>query len=223
MMLPGPRRRGRRTGRIGTETPRAGLPSAPMPRPSPSRVPAPSVAIVVSRYNATVTDALLSGARAAYAERGGRDADLCVVDAPGAFELPALCNAAARTGRFAGVLALGCVIKGETSHDRYISHAVAQGLVNVTLNTDVPCALGVLTVDTPEQALERAGGVHGNKGVEAMGALLDTIGQIRALGRSGGDEPTTRGMDKSGAGRQLPDKAARGPAKSKADKAQGKR
>lgn len=194
-----------------------------MPRTTKSPQAAPSVAIVVSRYNATVTDALLSGARAAYAERGGRAEDLRVVEAPGAFELPALCNAAARTGRFRGVLALGCVIRGETSHDRYISHAVAQGLVNVTLNTDVPCAFGVLTVDTPEQALDRAGGVHGNKGQEAMAALLDTIEQIAALNAGRPGTTITRGAAAPGFGRKLPDKAARAAPKPRTAKTQGKR
>lgn len=175
-----------------------------MPRTSSSRAArVPDVAIVVSRYNATVTGALLDGAREAYVARGG-DADrLRVVEAPGAYELPALSLAAAATGRYAGVLALGCVIKGETSHDRYISHAVAQGLIGVTLATGVPCAFGVLTVDTPEQALARAGGEHGNKGDEGMHALLDTIEQMSALADGG------RGSRMKTRGNAVPDKVVR--------------
>jgi 6,7-dimethyl-8-ribityllumazine synthase len=152
-----------------------------MPRTPATRAPLPDVAIVVSRYNHTVTGPLLDGAQAAFANAGGDPRRLTIVDAPGAYELPALASAAARTGRFAGVLALGCIIKGETRHDEYIAHAVAQGLVNISILTGVPCALGVLTVDTPQQALARAGGTHGNKGQEAMEALLSTIGQIAAL------------------------------------------
>ncbi len=142
---------------------------------------APALAVVVSRYNASVTDRLLSGAKEVYAEHGGDVEMLRVIAAPGAYELPALALAAARTGKFRGVLGLGCLIKGETSHDRYIAEAVAHGLVAVTLATGVPCAFGVLTVDTPEQAEERAGGAHGNKGAEGMAALLDTVVQIDAL------------------------------------------
>lgn len=87
----------------------------------------------------------------------------------------------ARSGKVRGVLALGCIIKGETDHDRYIAQAVAEGLVNLTLLTGVPAAFGVLTVNTIEQAKERSGGALGNKGAEAMDALLDTIDQIDAM------------------------------------------
>jgi 6,7-dimethyl-8-ribityllumazine synthase len=138
---------------------------------------------VVSRYNASITDRLLAGAREAWGEAGfGDDSSaMHVVPAPGSYELPALALAAAATGRFRGVLALGCLIKGETRHDRYIAEAVAHGLVSVTIATGVPCAFGVLTVDTPDQADARAGGHDGNKGAEAMAALLDTIREIDNL------------------------------------------
>lgn len=151
------------------------------PRRSAARdASAAPVGIAVSRYNATITDALLEGAVAECARRTGA-APVCVLDAPGAFELPALCNAMARSGKVRGVLALGCIIKGETDHDRYIAQAVAEGLVNLTLLTGVPAAFGVLTVNTIEQAKDRSGGALGNKGAEAMGALLDTIDQIDAM------------------------------------------
>lgn len=147
----------------------------------------PQVAIIVSRYNTSVTDRLLEGALACYEAAGGAPDTVVVIEAPGAFELPALALAAARTGRFQGALALGCVIRGETSHDRYISQAVATGLVQVSLETGVPAAFGVLTVDSPEQAEARAGGAKGNKGEEAMQALLHTIaaGDALAAGASG--------------------------------------
>lgn len=138
------------------------------------------IAVVVSRYNATVTDRLLEGATAAFS-RAHSDSRVTVIDAPGAFELPALCLAAAKSGRFDGVLAVGCIIKGETSHDRYLAHAVTSGLIGVTLATGVPVSLAVLTVNSPEQALDRSGGTHGNKGQEAMDALLATIRACRAI------------------------------------------
>jgi 6,7-dimethyl-8-ribityllumazine synthase len=141
------------------------------------------VAVIVSRYNATITDMLLAGALGAY-EAAGTDADRAVVvEAPGAFELVALALAAASTGRFRGVVILGCIIKGETRHDEYLAHAVAHGAVGVTLQTGVPVSFGVLTTDTVEQAQARAGGAHGNKGAEAMEALLQTIAASASIGR----------------------------------------
>ncbi len=136
----------------------------------------------MSRYNESITEPMLHGAIEEFsllADRGRVD----IIPAPGAYELPALANAAARTGRYDGVLALGCIIKGETSHDVYIAQAVAEGLVNVTLLTGVPVALGVLTTNNAAQAKARAGGKKGNKGAEAMSALLDTIRSIEALNR----------------------------------------
>lgn len=141
----------------------------------------PPIAIIVSRYNATITDRLLEGARAEYTRRGGDASTLEVVYAPGAYELPTLANAAARSGRFAGVCTLGCIIRGETSHDVYIAQAVAEGLVNLTLLTGVPVAFGVLTVNNNAQAKARAGGKLGNKGEEAMGALLETVAAVDAI------------------------------------------
>lgn len=177
---------------------------------------APALAVVVGRYNASVTDRLLAGAREVYAESGGDPATLRIIAAPGSYELPALALAAARTGKFRGVVALGCLIKGETSHDRYIAEAVAHGLMSVSLSTGIPVAFGVLTVDTPEQAEDRAGGSHGNKGAEAMAALLDTVQAIDAL-----QLPESKGAGgPPGFGRARPDKAR---ATSGRAKARGKR
>lgn len=157
-----------------------------MPQKPPPKTNAPSsrlfpLAIVVSRYNATVTDRLLEEAAEEYAAAGGREEDLIVIDAPGAYELPILAYHAAKAGEFAGVLALGCIIKGETRHDEYIAHAVAQGLVHASLQTGVPIAFGVLTAETPDQARERAGGAKGNKGREAMAALIETVYAVQSL------------------------------------------
>lgn len=141
--------------------------------PRPVTPQSPRIAVVVSRYNASVTDRLLEGALSEASRRGG-----CVVDvwhAPGAFELPTLADGALASGRYAGVVTLGCIIRGETSHDQHIASAVAQGIVQVSVKHGRPVTLGVLTVGTPEQALERAGGRHGNKGADAMGALLEVL------------------------------------------------
>ncbi len=144
--------------------------------PEPTSPFAPRIAVVVSRYNASVTDRLLAGAIGEADRRGP-----CVVDiwhAPGAFELPTLADRALTGGRYAGAVTLGCIIRGATSHDQHIAVAVTQGVMQVSLKHGRPVTLGVLTVNTPEQASERAGGVHGNKGTDAMGALLDVLGVI---------------------------------------------
>lgn len=148
---------------------------------SPSSSSLAPVAIVISRYNASITDALLAGAVGAYVRAGGKERALTVVDAPGSYELVALSHAAASVRGVAGVVALGCIIKGETIHDEVIAHAVAQGLAMVMVQTGKPVALGVLTVNTPEQAQARAGGEKGNKGAEAMEALLATLSAMARL------------------------------------------
>lgn len=144
-------------------------------------MPVPPVAIVVSRYNDAVTSALLQGAVAAYERAGGDAKHLGTIDAPGAFELTAICAAAARCGLYEGVVALGCVIAGQTRHDRYINDAVAHGITNITLETGVPVAFGLLTVETEAQARARSGGDKGNKGADAMVAVLETIAAIKAI------------------------------------------
>lgn len=165
-----------------------------MPDPATRKLPA--VAIVVSRYNDAVTRRLESGARDAYLRRGGEGGDLGVIEAPGAYELVALADAAARSGLYHGVCAIGCIVKGQTRHDEYLAHAVAHGLTRITLDRQVPVAFGVLTVESMEQALARAGGDEGNKGAEAMQALLETLAGIDAIARAaaagtpGSVEPT---------------------------------
>lgn len=144
----------------------------------------PKVAVVVSRYNASITEALLAGALEEYAGRGGNAQSVDVYRAPGSFELTALSLAAAESGRYAGVVALGCLIRGETRHDRYIAEAVGQGLTHVTIKTGVPVAFGLLTVESGKQARARSGGEKGNKGADSMGAILDAIAEIEAI-RSG--------------------------------------
>lgn len=141
--------------------------------------PVHPVAVLVSRYNESVTGAMLEGAVRAYAERGGDPAGLTIVEAPGAYELVAL--AAAATDRHKAVVCLGCVIRGETPHDEHIARAVAHGLTDITVKTGVPVAFGVLTTLNAQQALDRADGAKGNKGAEAMHAALDAAEAVAAL------------------------------------------
>jgi 6,7-dimethyl-8-ribityllumazine synthase len=161
--------------------PAMSAPNANPDHPRRPSAPLPAVAIAISRYNATITDRLLEGAIAAYQARGGDPASLAILDAPGSFELPALALSAARTGRFAGIVALGCLIHGDTRHDRYIAQAAATGLVNITIATGIPITFGILTCETAKQAAQRAGGSKGNKGHDAMTALLDTINSVLSL------------------------------------------
>src|ERR1043165_6689633 len=152
-------------------------------RPLSSRpvTPPPKVAIIVSRYNASITEALLLGALGEYTARGGDATTVDVYRAPGAYELPALALTAAETGRYRGVIALGCLIRGETRHDRYIAEAASHGLVRVTMQTGIPVGFGLLTVESGKQARARAGGDKGNKGADTMGAVLDTFAEMAAI------------------------------------------
>lgn len=154
--------------------------------------PPSPIAVVVSRYNYAVTASLLDGAKAEIVRRGVPADQIAVIDAPGAFELTALSHAAARSGAYRGVVALGCLIHGETEHDRYIADAVVQGLTRVTLETLVPVAFGLITAETAGQAHARAGGTKGNKGAEAAAALMDTLTSLGAIERAVAEGRPTR-------------------------------
>jgi 6,7-dimethyl-8-ribityllumazine synthase len=127
-------------------------------------------AIVAARFYDDLADRLVAGAQAAFAEAGAGEAD--VFDVPGAFELPMAAQLAATTGRYAGVACVGAVIRGETDHYDYVCAETARGIQDVQLRTGVPCAFGVLTVDTMEQALARAGGDRRDSGRHAAEAVL---------------------------------------------------
>jgi 6,7-dimethyl-8-ribityllumazine synthase len=130
-------------------------------------------AIVVSRFNEEITSGLLAGARAALADAGVADDDVAVIHVPGAFEIPVVARGLAASGRFNGVICLGCLIKGDTMHFEYIAAAAAQGIMDAGLATGIPVTFGVLTTLTEEQAAERAAPGPGNKGREAAQAALD--------------------------------------------------
>jgi 6,7-dimethyl-8-ribityllumazine synthase len=142
------------------------------------------VAILVSRYNELITSRLLEGALACCAEAGIARADVDVVWVPGAFELPVAAAAAAGTRRYACLVALGAVIRGDTPHFEYVAGEAARGLNAVAVQHGLPVGFGVLTVDTMQQAVDRASGSAGNKGHEAAAAALqaaDVIAQLRGL------------------------------------------
>jgi 6,7-dimethyl-8-ribityllumazine synthase len=139
------------------------------------------VAIVASRYNDLIVASLVKGASATWLERGGGAGDLAVIRVPGAFELPLAARKLAASGRYHAVVALGCVIRGDTPHFEYVAGAAARGLQQVGLETGVPVAFGVLTVDTLEQALERAATGAGNKGGEAMDSALEMAALLSQL------------------------------------------
>lgn len=131
------------------------------------------IGIVVARFNDFVTERLLTGAQQGLAEAGLLDSDVEVHWVPGAFEIPLAAEALAATGRVAGVICLGCLIKGATPHFEYISSACAHGIMGAQSKTRVPMAFGVLTTNSAEEALERAVPGPGNKGREAAAAVLE--------------------------------------------------
>ncbi len=130
------------------------------------------VCIVVAQWNASVTYKLLDGAKAGLGERGVRPDDITVAWVPGSFEVPSATRWAAESGNYDAVIAIGTVIRGETDHYEHIAGQAAAGIMETSQETGVPVAFGVLTCDTAEQALARAGGKHGNKGEEAAEAAI---------------------------------------------------
>jgi 6,7-dimethyl-8-ribityllumazine synthase len=134
-------------------------------------------AIAVGRFYQDLADRLVAGAQAAFADAGVGEAD--VYDVPGAFELPLAAKLCADSGRYDGVACLGAVIRGETDHYDYVCAEAARGIQEVQLRTGVPCAFGVLTVDTMEQAIARSGGGRRDSGRHAAEAVL-ALARIRA-------------------------------------------
>jgi 6,7-dimethyl-8-ribityllumazine synthase len=140
-------------------------------------------AVVVSRYNDFVTERLLTGAREALSAAGVADGHVTVLRVPGAYELPQAAQRAAETGRFAGIVALGCLIRGATPHFDYIASAVSHALASAAAATRVPIAFGVLTTNSAEEAIERVGPGPANKGWEAAAAAVEMATLFAALDR----------------------------------------
>ena len=132
-------------------------------------------AIVAARFNDFIVDRLISGAVDYLVRHGGSEENLTLVRLPGAFELPIAAQKLARSGDFDGVVVLGAVIRGATPHFDYVCNECAKGVAQASMETGVPMGFGLLTCDSLDQAIERAGSKGGNKGVEAASALLETI------------------------------------------------
>jgi 6,7-dimethyl-8-ribityllumazine synthase len=139
------------------------------------------IAIVVSRFNAFISERLLDGALDALRRHGADDADLLVARVPGSFELPLVAKKLATSGKFGAVIALGAIIRGSTPHFDYVAAEAAKGLAHASFEAGVPVAFGVLTTDTIEQAVERAGTKAGNKGWDAALSAIEMIDLLRQV------------------------------------------
>ena len=139
------------------------------------------IGIVVSRFNEFITSRLLGGALDGLKRRGVREEDIQTAWVPGAFEIPLIASKMAKSGRYDAVICLGAVIRGSTSHYDYVCSEVSKGIANVALASDVPVMFGVLTTDTIEQAIERAGTKAGNKGAECAQGAIEMVNLIREL------------------------------------------
>jgi len=139
------------------------------------------VAIVAARFNHLITDRLVEGAKDAYLRHGGVEEDLDLVLVPGAFELPMAVERLLAGGKYEAVCALGAVIRGATPHFDYVSAEATKGIATVSLKHGKPVAFGLLTTDTIEQAIERAGTKAGNKGFEAMTTVIEMLQLYREI------------------------------------------
>ena len=137
--------------------------------------------LVVSRFNEFITGKLLEGAEDALTRHGVKSADIDVVWTPGAFEIPLVAKKMAETGKYDALICLGAIIRGSTPHFDYVASEVSKGVASVSLDSGVPISFGVLTTDTIEQAVERAGTKAGNKGFESAVTAIETVNLLKAL------------------------------------------
>lgn len=137
--------------------------------------------LAVARFNSFVVESLLEGAVDTIKRHGGSESDIEIVRVPGAFELPLVIQRMAQSKEYDAIIALGAVIRGGTPHFEYVAGECVKGMSSVMLQHDVPVAFGVLTVDTIEQAIERAGTKAGNKGAEAAASAIEMVNLLRNL------------------------------------------
>jgi 6,7-dimethyl-8-ribityllumazine synthase len=141
------------------------------------------IALLVSRFNSFIVESLLNGAIDTLKRHGAEDHDLHIVRVPGAFEMPLAAKRLAASQRYEAIIALGAVIRGGTPHFEYVAGECTKGLSMVSMQYDLPVAFGVLTVDSIEQAIERAGTKAGNKGAEAAMSAIEMINVLREIGK----------------------------------------
>ncbi len=140
------------------------------------------VAIINGRFNHIITDRLVEGAKDAFIRHGGEEKNLDLILVPGAFEIPMALKKALQTGKYDAVCCVGAVIRGSTPHFDYVAAEATKGIANVSLEFGKPVSNGVLTTDTIEQAIERAGSKAGNKGAEAMTVIIEMLSLYNAMG-----------------------------------------
>lgn len=133
------------------------------------------VAIINARFNHIITDRLVEGAKDAFLRHGGKEENLDLILVPGAFEIPMALNLALKSGKYSGVCCVGAIIRGSTPHFDYVAAETTKGVANIALKYDIPVTFGVLTTDSIEQAIERAGSKAGNKGFEAMTGIVELL------------------------------------------------
>lgn len=138
--------------------------------------------IIVSRFNEFISGKLLSGAIDELKRHGVEDSNIDVVWCPGAFEIPLIAKKCAKTGKYSAIITLGAVIKGSTSHYDYVCAEVSKGVASVSLETSVPVIFGVLTTESLEQAIERAGTKSGNKGADAAKSAIEMANLVKTIG-----------------------------------------
>jgi len=141
------------------------------------------IALLVSRFNSFVVESLLAGAVDTLKRHGAEERDLHIVRVPGAYEMPIVAKRLAASQRYEAIVALGAVIRGGTPHFEYVAGECTKGLSQVSLQYDIPIAFGVLTVDSIEQAIERAGTKAGNKGAEAAMSTIEMVNLLREIGK----------------------------------------
>ncbi len=140
-------------------------------------------ALIVSRFNDFITDRLVSGALDALTRSGAKDADIEIAKVPGAFEIPLLAKKLAEKGKYDAVICLGAVIRGSTSHYDYVCAEASKGIASASMDTGVPIIFGIVTTDTIEQAIERAGTKAGNKGWSAAMSAIEMANLIEIVGK----------------------------------------
>jgi len=139
------------------------------------------IGIVVSRFNSFITERLVEGAIDAVVRHNGKEENIAVVKVPGAFEIPYILNRMANSKKYDGIICLGAVIRGATPHFDFIANETIKGISSVALKADIPVAMGILTTDTIEQAIERAGTKMGNKGFDAAVSLIEMVNLYKKI------------------------------------------